>query len=102
MQQTVHGLDVAQRSFVQVLKHTKRILTHDSRFDGAWGKVRKVLSVGHCQTSSVDLLEKKSELNPPPHTHTIHVRQADGFFQDKTQDISECIAWGRGNEADDG
>jgi hypothetical protein len=39
-------------------------------------KVRKVLSVGHCKTSSVDLLEKKSELKPPPpHTQYTYVKQ---------------------------
>jgi hypothetical protein len=45
----------------------KRNLTRESGFDGVRCKVRKVLSAGHCNTSSVDLLEQKSKLK---HTHT--------------------------------
>jgi hypothetical protein len=40
----------------------KRLFTQESGFDGAQCMIRKVLSAGHYNTSSVDLLEQKSKL----------------------------------------
>ena len=40
----------------------KRLLTQERGFDGARCMIRKVLSAGHYNTSSVDLIEQKSKL----------------------------------------
>jgi hypothetical protein len=61
--------------------------------------IRKVLSAGHYNTSSVDLLEQKTKLKK---TNTIHVRQPEVFTQDKTQGVSECITWRSSNGDSDG